>query len=67
MITELSTKEIIKIHEKLVKRFTITDGVLNRSNLELIVARPDLVIIINNKKVFPDVYSKAALPLEGII
>ena len=64
-MTELSAEEIITIHEKVVKRFKITDGVINRSNLESIAARPNL--IINAKEVFPDVYSKAASLLEGII
>jgi death-on-curing protein len=64
-MTELSAEEIIKIHEKIVKRFNITDGVINRSNLESVVERPNTVI--NNKEMYPDVYSKAASLLEGII
>jgi len=62
---ELSADEIIQIHDKVVTRFKITPGVINKSNLASIVERPN--IIIDNKEMYPDVYSKAASLLEGII
>ncbi len=41
------------------------DGVINRSNLTSVVERPNTVI--NHKEMYPDVYTKAASLLEGII
>lgn len=64
-MTKLSVEEIIKIHEKIVIRFKITDGIINRSNLASVVERPNT--IINHKEMYPDVYTKAASLLEGII
>jgi len=64
-MTDLSVEEIITIHNKVVKLFGIPHGIINKGNLAAVVERPNT--IVNGKEVFPDVHSKAASLLEGII
>lgn len=64
-MVEISVEEIITLHDSVVKRFKITTGIINQSNLESIVKRPNLQI--NGEHIYKDVFSKAASILEGII
>jgi len=64
-MADLSVEEIITIHNKICKLFGIPHGIINKGNLAAVVERPNT--IINGKEIFPDVHSKAASLLEGII
>lgn len=64
-MAEVSEEEIVKIHTTVVERFGISDGIINKGNLSSLAARPN--IVVNGNEVFPDVYTKAASLLEGII
>lgn len=64
-MVEISVEEILELHNSVVKRFKITQGIINQGNLEAVVKRPETQI--NNEYVYKDVFSQAASILEGII
>ena len=64
-MSEISVEEIISLHDSVVKRFKITQGIINQSNLESVVKRPNLQV--NGEYIYKDVFSKAASIMEGII
>lgn len=64
-MVELSVEEIIRLHDSVIERFKITHGIINQSNLESVVKRPQLQV--NGEYIYKDVFSKAASLLEGMI
>jgi prophage maintenance system killer protein len=58
----LTKNQLIKIHEYVQKRFKTTAGLTDEGLIDGIVSRPDLVL--NDKVLFPDIYSKAASLME---
>lgn len=64
-MVEISVEEIIALHNSVVERFKITQGIINQGNLDAVTRRPELKI--NNEYVYKDSFSKAASILEGII
>ena len=65
-MVKISVDEIESIHNKIVERFKISSGTINKSTLEAIIERPDLQLE-EQKDVYSDVFLKAAAILEGII
>ncbi|MEM4391665.1 MAG: hypothetical protein QXG67_02635 [Candidatus Nitrosotenuis sp.] len=57
-MVEISVEEILALHNSVVERFKITQGVIHHGNLESIAQRPELRI--NGEYVYNDVFSKAA-------
>jgi len=64
-MSEISVEEIVSLHDSVIKRFKITKGIINHSNLESVVERPNLQV--NGEYIYKDVFSKAASILEGMI
>lgn len=65
-MVKLSVDEIITIHNRIVDRFKITSGIINKGILEAIIERPELKLE-NQAYLYNNVYSKAAVILEGMI
>lgn len=65
-MVEISVEEIVQIHNSVVQRFKISQGIINQGILDAIVKRPELKIG-NNEYVYKDVFSKTACIVEGII
>ena len=64
-MVDICVDEIISIHDRVSKQFGIPQGIINKGNLVAVVDRPNTVI--NGKEVFPDIHSKSASLVEGII
>lgn len=64
-MVEISAEEILELHNSVVKRFKISNGVLHQGNLEAIAKRPEL--ILGGEHVYKNPFTKAASILEGII
>ena len=65
-MAEISAEEIAKIHESVVERFKISQGIINKGVLEAIAKRSELKIG-NDEYVYQSVFSRAAALMEGII
>lgn len=64
-MVEISVEEILELHGLVVKRFKITQGVINQGNLEAVAKRPETKI--NNEYVYKGTFLQAASILEGMI
>jgi len=64
-MVEISVEEIVALHNSVVERFKITEGIINQGNLEAAAKRPELKI--DDKYIYKDSFSKAASLLEAII
>jgi len=65
-LKEITSDEIIHIHERVVKKFKITSGIINRGLIDAIVKRP-MTQIGKSFIPFDNPYKKAASLMEGII
>lgn len=63
---EITSDEIIHIHERVVKKFNITSGIINRGLIDAVVKRP-MTQIGDSFIPFDNPYKKAASLMEGII
>jgi death-on-curing family protein len=61
-LKNLTTDELIKIHQRVQDRFKTTPGIKNQSLIASIVERPDTRI--RETVCFPDIYTKAAALME---
>lgn len=64
-MVEISAEEILELHNSVVDRFKIVNGVLNQSSLDAISKRPELKI--GGEYVYKTPFTRAASILEGII
>jgi len=65
-LKEITSDEIIHIHERVVKKFNITGGIINRGLIDAVVKRP-MTQIGDSYIPFDNPYKKAASLIEGII
>ncbi len=63
---KISEEEISTIHNIVIKRFKVSNGIINKGMLDAIAQRPD-TILANGFVPYDNVYSRAASLLEGII